>query len=273
MKGRFSSKSTGVIKYRSEVSRIKYSGKDWIMLKRSFGFILLISLFAFGETVVDDELRYSTYLPDNWVREVVSSTQHRFYDTTYNYRSYVTLIRYDLSIENTYQNAYEWARANYLAYRISVSSTMSPEGEALSDPFGVILYPDSSEVKQNDTLWAAEIYSIFFTLDTSLGSWAEFIRFTGFDKYGYEIYAIGDTADMSSNLGVYAAIFDGIKLTTASVSLRPQIHTAEEKSTIFIQSAPPVDLLGRRKVLKANNKLNASGVLINLSQKVLYLPK
>ena len=191
------------------------------MLKKSIFITLLINVFAFGGTIVDDVLNYSIYLPDNWTKEVVSPDHHRFYDTTYAHKSYLTLVQYDLSNQTIYKSPHEWARANFLAYLISISCTMSPEGEALSDPFGATLYYDSSSVKQNDSLWAAELYSIFFSSDISLRSWAEFIRYTGVGNYGYELYAIGDTADMGANLGYYAAIISGIILDPPALSIRP----------------------------------------------------
>jgi hypothetical protein len=45
-----------------------------------------------------------------------------------------------------------------------------------------------------------------------LGSWAEYIRYTASNSYGYELYALSDTTDMAANVGVYAAILQGIEL-------------------------------------------------------------
>jgi hypothetical protein len=56
---------------------------------------------------------------------------------------------------------------------------------------------------------------MFFSYDTSVGAWAEYIRFTACG-YGYEMYAISDTQDMSQNIGYYAAILQSIRFLSNS---------------------------------------------------------
>jgi hypothetical protein len=240
------------------------------MLKKTCLYLMAIAGFLYSGTITDELLEYSITLPDNWVREAVSSNHHRFYDTTQVFKSYVALIRYDLSENETVNNAHEWARANYLAYLISVQCTMSPQGETLADPFGIPLYYDSSTVKQNDSLWAAEIFSTFFTTDTTLGSWSEFIRYTGKGNFGYEFYAIGDTADMNTNLGMYAAIIDLINIETSLVSVIPVVKKTDLDRTGSIKPFSPSDLLGRR-VMKGDCLKTSSRILVDSRRKTIFM--
>jgi hypothetical protein len=167
-----------------------------------FVFFCVASLFA-DTTLVDNQLNYSVYLPANWVREVENDSQHIFVDTTYFYPAELSFNRY--TIDSTlYKTADEWTQAHFLGYRLTVQYSV--------DPAGVVLYSNSDSSVRQGSLQAAEAYSIFFSSDTSIGSWAEYIRFTACGRYGYELYAISDTADMSENIGLYAAILQSITI-------------------------------------------------------------
>jgi hypothetical protein len=179
-----------------------------------FLILFLISMTAFvaAEVVADEQLGYSIFLPGNWVKETVSGTQHRFEDTSGTYQSMIVIVRYDFSTDTVFETSQDWTRANFIAYSFSIDA----------DPFSILVFYDTVTARQNETLWAADAFSQFFSIDTTLGDWAEYIRFTASGTYGYEIYAIGPAEDMAANVGYYVAIIEGITLPTNEVTVSRQ---------------------------------------------------
>ena len=176
------------------------------------GFLMLsIGQASADTTIVNASLQYTIYLPDNWVLEEISDSQHIFYDTTFAFESRVSLVRYHRNATD-YPMPDDWTRTHFIAYKLVVETT--------ADPWGVVLYYDSSSASKQGSLWAPEMYSRFFSLDTTIGAWAEFTRFTASENYGYELYALGDTADMMTNLPAYGAIIYGIELPGSDVAVR-----------------------------------------------------
>lgn len=228
-----------------------------------FMITVILSSVAVSELVNDVDLMYSVEIPETWKREIISETHHQFYDSTGSYSSVISIRCYDISVDNSFYDPEEWARASYLSYIINVQSTLTPDGVALSDPFGVTIYYDSSDAKQNDSLWAGDIYAKFYSTDTTLDSWAEYVRYTSNDIYGYEIYAIGFADDMDTAVGYYASIIDGFRLGTKSATINNAVKrkgiSTVEKNTFSS------DLLGR--ICNQNGKrakVKAPGVyLIN----------
>ncbi|MBN1575476.1 MAG: hypothetical protein JW913_02935 [Chitinispirillaceae bacterium] len=200
---------------------------------------LFFPLFAV-ETITDEQLGYSIFLPDNWVREIASPTHHRFIDTSGTYQSMVVIDRHDFSSETIYMESTEWTRANFIAYELSIEA----------DPLCALVFYDTVTVKQNDTFWAAEAYTYYFDIDSTIGEWAEYIRFTAVGRCGFELYAIGPTADLDSNIGYYAAIIDGIILqeTNDPVIQPPTLRRHVVYSASASPSSPSyrLNLLGQR---------------------------
>jgi hypothetical protein len=166
------------------------------------------SIILADTTIVDIHNNYSIYLPNHWVREAASDSQHFFTDTTFTRPGLLSLKRYiiDTSI---YATGDEWTNSYFTAYKLSVEYSV--------DPAGVILYSNADSTVRQGSLHAAEAYSLFFSFDTSVGAWAEYIRYTACG-YGYEMYAISDTGDMAQNVGYYAAILQSIRfLSTSSI--------------------------------------------------------
>lgn len=226
----------------------------------------VISVAVFSETINDAELLYSVEIPQTWEKQTISETHHQLYDSTGSYSSVISIRRYDLSADTSFDNPKEWARASYLAYIINVQSTMTEEGIALSDPFGITVYYDSTDVKQNDSLWAGEVYAKYYSTDTSLSSWAEYIRFTADDRYGYEIYAIGLTEDMDTAVGYYAAIIDGFKLTSSESAVIYQTVNRNKNFSADREKTFSADLLGR-KMSENRRKLKATAPGIYIIKK------
>jgi hypothetical protein len=179
----------------------------------------VFTLFLFSHadtTITDTELDYSIYLPDNWVVEKVDGTRHHFLDTTGAYPALLSLVRYRRDPVD-FPTSEEWTRAHFIAYTLTA--------EYSADPWGAVLYYDSTANCKQQELWAAEAYATYFTLDTALGSWAEYVRFTASGDYGYELYALSDTADLIANVGFYAGILQGIELPEESTGIVRGLHS------------------------------------------------
>ena len=175
--------------------------------------LLFIGISTADTTLTVHSLNYTVYLPDNWILDEKSDTQHVFYDTTYTYHGLVSIVRYKYDA-SVYPIGEDWSRASFIAYMLVAEYSW--------DPWGAILYYDSSDLSKQQDFWAPETYAQYHTLDTALDAWAEYIRFPASDEYGYDLYAISDTIDLAQNIGFYAAIIQLIKLedtTTEIISL------------------------------------------------------
>ena len=203
-------------------------------------YILLVALaagVAHADGVVNvATLGYSVYLPDHWVVEEVCDTQHYIYDTTGTRPALLSLVRHSYSTAD-YPQSRDWTRAHFIAYVLVVNSS----------PWSVVLYADSSSSNTQGTLWAPEAYCEMYSIDTMLDAWAEFSRFTATDDYGYELYAIGDTLDMRTNVGYYATILMSIIIPNSSKVVRstPRTH-AGPASGLNAGDISLYDVCGRR---------------------------
>jgi hypothetical protein len=201
---------------------------------------------VFSETITDEQMGYSVFLPDGWNTTAISSTQHRFEDTTGVYQSMIVINRYDFSAETVFEVAEDWTRANFIAYVFSIEA----------DPFCALVYYDSVTARQNETLWATDVFSQFFSIDTAVGDWAEYIRFTASGSYGYELYAIGPEADMLANVGMYVAIIDAIVLPeTSALTVNRHLPRSVASVNGYQTKSMTVNALGR---MVAGNQVRAS---------------
>ncbi|MBN1761336.1 MAG: hypothetical protein JW863_23640 [Chitinispirillaceae bacterium] len=222
------------------------------MLK-SYTLPVTIAVFVgtlFAGEINDEQMGYSIFLPDGWEKTAVSTSQHRFEDTSGVYQSMVVINRYDFSSETVYEVPDDWTRANFIAYVFSIEA----------DPFSTIAYYDSVTAIQNETLWAADAFSRFFSTDTILGDWAEYIRFTATGTFGYEIYAIGPAEDMLVNVGMYVAIIEEIILPESEVSITSHRDVAPlPVLRRTLQTGTMVDILGRTA---AGSTVNRAGNIL-----------
>ena len=178
---------------------------------------MLGSLIAKADTVVSNaKVGFTAYLPANWICTQTSDSTAVFNDTSLTYRSQVAIKKYKRN-KADYPLPNDWTRAHFIAYLLVTQYSY--------DPFGAVLYFDSTATCKQDSFWATEAFSEFYTIDTSIGAWDEFIRYTAAGDYGYSLYAIGDTADMKKNVGTYAAIIQSIKLSV-------------QQSTVIVKSVP-----------------------------------
>ncbi len=191
-------------------------------------------------TITNSSIGFTAYLPVNWTAVQVSDSQVKLYDTTYTFRSPI-MIKKHLRSSADYPSTLDWTRAHFIAYMLVTQFTY--------DPFGAVLYFDSSSNAKQNNQWAPEVFSEFYTIDTALGSWNEYVRYTESNSYGYELYAIGDTADMKKNIGTYAAIMEMITINDLPVSvasIAPSPQYRRTISTRSIQNTGMYTLTGKR---------------------------
>jgi hypothetical protein len=179
-------------------------------------------------TVTNTSFGFSAYLPNDWIVTQVNDSHVVFNDTTNTYRSQIAIKKYLRNAED-YATATDWIRAHFIAYLFVVQYSW--------DPFGAVLYFDSTANSKQDSLWAPEAYSEFFTIDTTLGPWDEYIRYTATNDYGYELYAMGDTADMKANIGTYMALIRFVCLNNQSSTVNIIDRNTVRKSFAITQAA------------------------------------
>jgi hypothetical protein len=222
-------------------------------------FSLLTMPLNADKIISDPTLGYSVYLPtDTWVRAIKSATHHQFYDSALNYTSQISIVRHSYT-STDYPTTESWTRANFIAYKLCVEYSF--------DPWGAMLYYDTVSTVRQGISWATESYTTFVTLDTALGAWSEYTRFTARSGYGWELYAIGDTADMMNNIGVYAAIIKLITLpgdTNSKVVVRSQAPNQSVAATGMNSPHRRVtfDPLGRARSSIIGGTAKPSGVFI-----------
>lgn len=214
--------------------------------------ILVLFLFARAETVTDEQIGYTLDLPDNWVQSKVDATQNIFEDTSGTYQSMIVIVKYDFSEETIFTSADEWTRANFISYAFSVDA----------DPFSVMAFYDTVDAKQNESIWAADAFSQFFSIDTVLSDWAEYIRFAASGTNGYEIYAIGPMDDMDVNIGFYLAVIENIILT--DVSEEHMVGVTVPRPAGYNKIAQSVKAVGRYNLLGRTTQMVRTSSVTNM---------
>ncbi|HEX2959876.1 MAG TPA: hypothetical protein VHO70_23775 [Chitinispirillaceae bacterium] len=238
--------------------------------------ILLLSLstMSFGLTVSDSKIGYSVDLPQNWVRDIDTVNQHSFFDTSEAYGSFISIEMTDFSSDTTYKTPLQWTKAHFLAYLLTIRSTVSSLGVPLSDPYGSIVFYDSSTSSQSG-LKSMELYAQFNSLLSSSGGWDEYVKYTAVNKKGYEIYVIGDTADMKKNIDFYIDFLNSIKIDTApsSVIFYPAQKAINRSAVNLYQSEMVFDIMGRSVVenYAKNSSVLSNNILIVRKSKYLNL--
>jgi hypothetical protein len=145
-----------------------------------------------------------------------------------------------------------WTGAYFTAYKFSVEYSVDPEG--------VVLYSSNDSTVRQGSLPAAEAYSVFFSYDTSIGAWAEYLRFTACGFSGYELDAISDTGDMSANIGYYAAILQSIRFLSASHVKMPFAFRGAARRIQAAMTPYIYDPLGREIRAQSDPRFLSSGI-------------
>jgi hypothetical protein len=222
-------------------------------------------------TIVSSELGYAVYLPDNWVQSSVTATHHQFYDTTGARPGLLSLVRSPRSSVD-FPTEESWTRAYYIAYLLTADPNYS------YDPWGVVLYADSSQDSRQNALWAPEAYARWFSLDTAWSAWAEYVRFTASGDYGYELYAVSDTADMDTSIGYYASILQGIDIPGSTAMTHVEGRGARRGLTGRAALRPSGSLVARNPLGRVirfrthrSRSANAAGARLLPGEKTLVI--
>lgn len=208
------------------------------VLRKIYILCILISLKISAEILSDNIIGYTISLPNGWIRQIVDSTHHIFEDTTNKHRSVVGVKVYNF---DEYQSSFtekEWISLHFWMYYFLVSV----------DSTNVVLYFDTLVATEKNKKFTADIYTVFFDPEGTVGDIAEYIRYTATGNKGYEIYAIGPVSDVDSNLVDYVNLIDSLTVTTlkSKVKFNPFVHNknSQERNISLIFSSE-IDLLGR----------------------------
>jgi hypothetical protein len=171
----------------------------------------------------------------------------------------ISLIRHQIPATD-FPNTGDWTRAHFVAYKMGVEHNY--------DPFGVVLYYDSTGESNQGSLWAPEIYCQFYSTDTTLSNWAEYTRYAESGDNGYELYALGDTTDMAANVGLYAILIRMIELPEAQTSIAmPETRTTVGRFRAQQRPTLVVDPLGRRADVVQGGRFRAPRLYISPDHK------
>jgi hypothetical protein len=218
-----------------------------------------LSLHA-ARDYADQNLGYTVHLPDNWVVDATDPSKHLFYDSTGTASGLLSIARYQRNATD-FPTSREWTQAYFIAYIVAVDYSI--------DPWGTVLYLDSSDASTQNSLWAPEAYSRFYSLDTTLGTWDEYLRYTAAGSYGYELAALSDTADMAANIGLYAALLQSVSLPgDDEVSVKRLAPARVGAARRAFSPRTLVDPLGRRFVTVPHaGSRKAAGVVLGRDRK------
>lgn len=158
---------------------------------------------ASAETVVDAALGYSINLPAGWAQFKSKPAQHYFRDGAKAHPSQISIVRHEINAAD-YPTPKSWTEAQFVAYKLSVETSVFP--------FGAISYFDSSANAVLGDLWAPAAFSVLYPGDGD-PTYCEYIRYCAIGNAGYEIYAIGDSTDMTKNVDYYAGIIATIRIS------------------------------------------------------------
>jgi hypothetical protein len=172
-------------------------------VKSVFLAVAVLASVACAGVVSDSNLGYSITLPANWNQLKLKPVQHYFRDSTRHYRSQISILKYDID-PAVYPSAASWSQAQFIAYKTSVETSVFP--------FGAIAYYDSTSAAKIGTLWSPEAFSVLYPADGD-PTYAEYVRYTASGNVGYEIYAIGDSTDMTNNVDFYAGIIASLQFS------------------------------------------------------------
>lgn len=178
---------------------------------KAFAFWTFLALASSAGAVdfSNPSIGYAITLPDHWGLSKTKVLQDYFRDSTRTHASQISILRYDID-KATYPTPESWSQAQFIAYKLSVENS--------AFPYGAIMYYDSSSAAKIGTVWSPEAYSILYPADGD-PDYCEYVRYTAIGDYGYEIYAIGDSTDMTNNLDYYAGVISTLKFSEPNASL------------------------------------------------------
>lgn len=153
-------------------------------------------------------LGYSIELPAGWLIENDTTNKDLIYDTSQTRPSYLAVVAHPWT-DAEFASCSSWTSSHFTSYLITARYGV--------DPWGGVRIFDSTATQ--DGRWAPYIYAQFFASDTGTVTWAEYVVYTSTKYTGYEMYAIGDTADMDANLALYGGILQTVQLADTQLSI------------------------------------------------------
>lgn len=205
-------------------------------LSRVF-FIYLFVLFpSVAATISNDKIGFTVTLPNNWVTVKTTDISMIFEDTTNKYQSEIAIYRESFAGNTLFLTPDEWTRARFVSYELTINA----------DPLCALVFFDTISIKQGGTYWAPEAYTYYFDIDSTVGEWAEYIRFTAVGTSGYELYALGPQTDLDSNLTYYSGLIDGFQIRGSNPVIQPAPGRHLPRATSSKLSSDRLNLLGQR---------------------------
>jgi hypothetical protein len=205
-----------------------------MMIRYFLAALFSIPFLASAGTVSDSNLGYTITLPANWVQVKAKANQHYFRDSTRQHHSQISILKYAID-KASYPTPENWTQAQFIAYKLSV--------ETSSYPFGAVAYFDSTAATKLGPVWAPEAFSVLYPADGD-PTYCEFIRYCAIGEVGYEIYAIGDSADMAANVDYYAGIIASLQFSTPVASLAKNLRATPDRMHLGVLYGD-FDLIGR----------------------------
>lgn len=202
---------------------------------KTFAFGAVLACAAWAGTVSDPSLGYSITLPSNWVQLKSKPDQHYFRDSTRQYHSQISILKYAID-PASYPTPESWTQAQFVAYKLSVETSVYP--------FGAVAFYDSTSTAVLSGHWAPEAFSVLYPADGD-PTYGEFIRYCAVGNVGYEIYAIGDSTDMAAHVDFYAGIIASLQLAAPEALFSPALISRSSDGGLESLSGG-YDLTGRR---------------------------
>lgn len=190
-------------------------------MKAYAALLLVLACRLQAALVSDAQLGYAITLPAGWFQVKTREEQHHFKDPSGQYPSRISILRSAIP-KADYPTPHSWTQAQFIGYKIAV--------ETSAFPFGSIAYYDSSASRKLGADWAPEAFSIMFPGDGQR-TYCEFIRFCAQGDFGYEIYALGDSADMMNRVDYYAGIIATVVLNAPAGIANPRTPLSPDGGT------------------------------------------
>ncbi|HKP94161.1 MAG TPA: hypothetical protein VJ385_00250 [Fibrobacteria bacterium] len=204
-------------------------------MRSTFLALAFLASAAFSGVVTDANLGIAITLPPHWSKLNPKPAQDYFRDSTKQYRSQISIVKYDINPAD-YPTPESWTQAQFIAYLLSVATS--------AFPFGTVAYYDSSAAAKLGAHWSPEAYSVLYPADGD-PTYCEYVRYCAVGTVGYEIYAIGDSTDMTANVDYYAGIIASLQFSAVSGIPAPAKPLLSARVGIGSRSRT-FDLAGRR---------------------------
>lgn len=234
--------------------------------------VLTASYIAFADTTsVDSNLLFKANLPQSWILFDISDSSAMIVSLDTKYKANLYITRYKLN-DTLAQNPRDWTENYFIAYKLFVENS--------SEPYGDLLWYDSTtsaavqSVDPSDSEWAPWLFAQFESIDTSgIVVWGEYERFTAHGKFGYEMYAMSDTADMKTNYSQYASILQSIKLLNSGSSVRykPSKHLLSTAAVRTNTNSQYWYTISGRRIIQNGHAIPGSGFYCKQNVKTTLL--